>query len=178
MNKIVRPLQIFTDLSKIGRTYALQNGFDPHSFWEQNIVWGDLDSFQHVNNVRYLRLFESGRMRWLRELAIQADGEQAAENLVKGRGISLILKKIDLDFKRPVNFPDTLLIAHKFKPVSSDPAHLLMHAIAYSNEQQRVVTESTATCVWYDYDRLAKAVQGPPPSFAAVVQKSMSGMTS
>ncbi|KAG8835565.1 hypothetical protein FRC17_002485 [Serendipita sp. 399] len=109
-------------------------------------------------------------MRWLKELAIQAGGEEAAENLVRGRGISLILKKIDLDFK--------LLIAHKFMPVASDPAHLLMHAIAYSNAQQRVVTESTATCVWYDYDRLKKAAQGPPPSFAEVVERSMSGRNS
>jgi hypothetical protein len=38
-------------------------------------------------------------MRWLQDLAIEAGGEQTAENLVKGRGISLILKKIDLDFK-------------------------------------------------------------------------------
>ena len=46
----------------------LKNGFDPTSFWEQRIAWGDQDSFQyafadeirinltyfrHVNNVRY-----------------------------------------------------------------------------------------------------------------------------
>jgi hypothetical protein len=38
-------------------------------------------------------------MRWLQELAVKAGGEKAAENLLKGRGISLILKKTDLDFK-------------------------------------------------------------------------------
>ncbi|CAG8682377.1 1216_t:CDS:2 [Acaulospora colombiana] len=108
-----------------------------------------------------------GRMRWLQELAMEAGGEQTAEDLVKGRGISLILKKIDLDFK--------LLIAHKFVPHSKDPAHLLMHAVAYSNTQERVVTESNAVCVWYDYDNLRKASQGPPSHFARVIERSMKG---
>ena len=38
-------------------------------------------------------------MHWLQQLAIQAGGEQAAEALFKGRGISLILKKFDVDYK-------------------------------------------------------------------------------
>lgn len=38
-------------------------------------------------------------MRWLQELAAKAGGEKTAEDLLKGRGISLILKKIELDFK-------------------------------------------------------------------------------
>ena len=38
-------------------------------------------------------------MRWLQELATAAGGEQAAQDLLKARGIGLILKKIDVDFK-------------------------------------------------------------------------------
>ena len=38
-------------------------------------------------------------MRWLQELATAAGGEQAAEDLLKARGVGLILKKIDLDYK-------------------------------------------------------------------------------
>ncbi|PVG04893.1 hypothetical protein CPB86DRAFT_692692 [Serendipita vermifera] len=181
MQRITRPLQILTDLSKHGRNWAVQHGFDPASFWEQSIVWGDLDSFQqvkHVNNVRYCKFH--GRMRWLQDLAIEAGGEQTAENLFKGRGISK-LKILGHDYitearlQRPVNFPDTLLIAHKFVPHSKDPAHLLMHAVAYSNSQERVVTESNAICVWYDYDNLRKASQGPPAHFARAIERSLKG---
>ena len=28
------------------RAYFLEHGFDPASFWEQHIVWGDHDAFQ------------------------------------------------------------------------------------------------------------------------------------
>lgn len=115
-------------------------------------------------------------MKWLQELAIRAGGEQAAQQLLAGRGIGLILKKFDVDFKRPVTYPDTLLVAHKFLPKSADPAHLLMHAIIWSSAQQRVVTESNANCVWYDYERLQKASQGPPASFAAVIDESIAGV--
>lgn len=38
-------------------------------------------------------------MRWLQELATTAGGEQAAQDLLKARGVGLILKKIDVDFK-------------------------------------------------------------------------------
>lgn len=50
-----------------------------------------------------------------------------------------------------------------------------MHAIIWSNAQQRVVTESNAVCVWYDYDKLQKASQGPPASFASIVDDSIAG---
>ncbi|KAI5895649.1 uncharacterized protein SCHCODRAFT_02619996, partial [Schizophyllum commune H4-8] len=35
------------------RAALVDRGFDPDVLWTQKIVWGDLDSFQHVNNVRY-----------------------------------------------------------------------------------------------------------------------------
>lgn len=38
-------------------------------------------------------------MRWLQELALEAGGEQAAEKLLKGKGVSLILKKTEIDYK-------------------------------------------------------------------------------
>jgi hypothetical protein len=31
-----------------GREVLTQRGFDPDSFWEQPVVWGELDSFQYV----------------------------------------------------------------------------------------------------------------------------------
>lgn len=57
-----------------GREKLIAMGYDPASFWEQQVVWGDHDSFQyvtisfssggrvtrrfrHVNNVRYGELY-------------------------------------------------------------------------------------------------------------------------
>ncbi|CAG7847042.1 SubName: Full=Uncharacterized protein {ECO:0000313/EMBL:CCA68223.1} [Serendipita indica DSM 11827] len=115
-----------------------------------------------------VRFFESGRMRWLHEVALEVGGEQGARDLLQGKGISLILKKIDLDFKA-----NRSPILTQFMPNPPDPAHLLMHSIAYSNAQERVVTESNAVCVWYDYDNLRKARDGPPSRFAAAIERSL-----
>src|SRR6266516_7437858 len=34
----------------------------------QAVVWGDMDSYQHVNNVVYFRYFENGRLEYFRRL--------------------------------------------------------------------------------------------------------------
>ncbi|RDB18563.1 hypothetical protein Hypma_000240 [Hypsizygus marmoreus] len=90
------------------RHKLMEAGFDPASFWEQRIVWGDQDSFQHVNNVRYVRFFESSRIQWMVSLGQELDGPEKAQDMIKGKGISLILKSIEVQFRRPVTYPDTV----------------------------------------------------------------------
>ncbi|KAK0227064.1 HotDog domain-containing protein [Armillaria nabsnona] len=137
-------------------------GYDPRYFWEQPIVWGDQDTFQHVNNVRYVRFFESSRIHWMRHLGHQLGGPSAADSLIRGEGVSLILRSIDVRFRRPVTYPDTLLIAHR--PVQpddaqiSDPSALNLEAAAYSLNQRAMVTLTKEVVVWYDYDTLKKCI--------------------
>lgn len=142
-------------------------GFDLASLHAQPIVWGDLDSFQHVNNVRYVRFLESGRIVWMQSVGRAAGGAERAQAMLAGRGVSLILKSIDVQFRRPVTYPDTLLIAHKAHNLK--PTQLNLAAVAYSYAQRRVVTESDCVCVWYNYDTLSKSEV--PPDLAAVIQK-------
>ncbi|GJE99277.1 acyl-CoA thioesterase [Phanerochaete sordida] len=166
------------------RRELMRLGYDPTSFWEQHIVWGDHDSFQHVNNVRYLRFFESGRIKWMMSLGREIGGAEKAEAMMKGRGVSLILKSVSINYKRPVTYPDTLLIAHRphAGPMGSaahtetgprdtqvDPGraarrlartHFHCMAVAWSYKQRRIVTESDSVLVWYDYDKLAKCSPG------------------
>ncbi|KAI9062748.1 Thioesterase/thiol ester dehydrase-isomerase [Trametes sanguinea] len=170
-----------------GRAKFIELGFDPESFWEQPIVWGDHDSFQHVNNVRYLRFLESGRIHWMRSLGHEIGGPAKAEAMIKGKGVSLILKSISLDYKRPVVYPDTLLVAHKPHPgplhsssqVDSPEVntrrqartHFHVKAAMWSYAQRRIVTESDSVLVWYDYDKLAKC--DPGEEVRAVIQRRM-----
>jgi len=145
------------------RAYFLGRGFDSASFWEQPIVWGDHDAFQHVNNVRYVRFFESSRIRWISSIGEELGGQAQADAFLRARGISFILKSIEVNFRKPVQYPDTLLIAHK--PVlEPDPkrarTQFLLHAGAFSYAQRAVVADSTSVITWYDYDKLAKCDPG------------------
>ena len=44
-------------------------------------------------------------MQWLRNLAVIAGGEQRAKDLLEAKGISLILKSIDVKFRVRHLFP-------------------------------------------------------------------------
>ncbi|KAG6868055.1 hypothetical protein C0993_007914 [Termitomyces sp. T159_Od127] len=115
-----------------------ETGFDPASFWEQRIVWGDQDAFH--------------RMKWVLSLGNELGGQAKAEAMIKGQGVSLILKSIEL------------LIGYRPKDPSSDvnvdndPSVLNVTASAYSISQQAIVATSNEALVWYDYDRLKKCV--------------------
>lgn len=129
-----------------------------------------------------VRFFESGRIKWMLSLGQEIGGAAKAEAMMKGQGVSLILKSISVDYKRPVTFPDTLLIAHKPHAGPLDSAthsesgpnalsnekkhrrlgktHFHCMAVAWSYKQRRIVTESDSVLVWYDYDKLAKCNPG------------------
>ncbi|EPQ56151.1 Thioesterase/thiol ester dehydrase-isomerase [Gloeophyllum trabeum ATCC 11539] len=139
----------------------VEMGYHPGSFLEQKIVWGDLDSFQHVNNVRYLRFLESSRILYMAALGRALGGPTKEQQMLKGKGTSLIMKSIELSFRRPVTYPDTLLVAHRpVSPPSLNGSIFQFHALAYSYTQQRLVLTSNCDCVWYDYDKLRKAEVG------------------
>ncbi|KAF8997872.1 HotDog domain-containing protein [Cyathus striatus] len=147
------------------RDALLAARMDPSSFWEQKIVWGDHDSFQHVNNVRYVRFFESARIQWMVSLGEELGGQSRATAMLKGQGISLILKSIEVQFRRPVTYPDTLLIG--YRPLeeslidsSPDPATFQVAASAYSVAQSAFVAHAKESLVWYDYDSLKKRDPG------------------
>jgi len=146
-----------------GRAYFEDRGFDSTSFWEQPIAWGDHDAFQHVNNVRYIRFFESSRIRWIGSIGEEVGGPAQADAFLRARGISFILKSIEVNFRKPVQYPDTLLIAHK-PALESDPkrarTQFLLHARAFSYAQRTIVADSTSVITWYDYDKLAKCDPG------------------
>ena len=122
---------------------------------------------RHVNNVRYIRFFESGRIHWMRALGNELGGPAKADAMLKGKGVSLILKSLSVDFKYPVVFPDTLLVAHQphIPQTLRDSArptktHFHVKGAIWSYAQRRVVTESDSVLVWYDYEKLSKCDPG------------------
>jgi YbgC/YbaW family acyl-CoA thioester hydrolase len=134
-------------------------GYDAGSLWEQSIEWGHQDSFRHVNNVQYLRFIESGFMGWLMAFGKVLGGEKRSKEMLAGQGVSIILKSTNVNFRRPVTFPDTLLIGQR--PItSSSRTQFTLNAVLYSYAQQAIVAESKSVLVWYDYDNLRKCDPG------------------
>ena len=59
---------------------------------------------------RAVRFFESGRMQWISAIGNALGGPDKAQKMLSAQGVSFILKSIDVKFRRPVRFPDTVRV--------------------------------------------------------------------
>lgn len=88
-----------------GQNFATEHGW--HGLHEQSVSWGEVDRFQHLNNVHTLKYFENGRMAFLMELLPELDegGPATQASIVTGApGVGIILSKVEARYRvsRPV----------------------------------------------------------------------------
>src|SRR5512142_3054760 len=65
------------------------------------VAWGEMDAFQHVNNVAFVRWVESARVAYFGRLGLMSPHTD---------GIGPILARVGVDYGRPVNYPDTIRV--------------------------------------------------------------------
>lgn len=105
-----------------------------------DIAWGEQDAFGHLNNVAYLRYFESVRMHFLERTGIlRSHAEQ---------GIGVILASTQCDFLRPVHWPARLLVSTGCTTIGNTSFTL---AYRVEDEQGQLVAQGTSVLVMYDY---------------------------
>ncbi|KAI1101240.1 thioesterase-like superfamily-domain-containing protein [Jackrogersella minutella] len=129
----------------------------------QQVVWGEMDSFGHVNNANYIRYAESARVNWIIHFA-SVDPRNGARwrELMTPTGTGLIMKSIKAEYKFPMTYPDTISAYHKlrFEPSSSDTS-LVLDCIILSHSHKRVAARTEEDVVVYDY-RAARKTPVPP----------------
>jgi acyl-CoA thioester hydrolase len=108
---------------------------------QQNVIWGDMDAYQHVNNVVYFRYFENARLEYIARLDWF--------KFEKETGIGPILAATQARFRRPLTYPDTIAIGARLASLDADRLHL-EHRIV-SAAQRQIVTEGQGTIVTYHY---------------------------
>ncbi|MDO3386929.1 acyl-CoA thioesterase [Gilvimarinus sp. SDUM040013] len=116
-----------------------------------NVQWGEMDAFGHVNNVVYLRYFETARIAYLRQVA-------ARGVLDLGRLVP-VLAETQCRYLRPVRFPDTVVIGCTVTEVHE-------HGVTqdyeiFSTEQSKVVCTGIARIVLLDKQSQRKALVAP-----------------
>ena len=107
----------------------------------QPVVWGEMDSYQHVNNVVYFRYFENARLEYFRRLDWFEYERQT--------GIGPILAATQARFRKPLTYPDTIWVTARAASVESDRFHL-EHSIV-SKRLAAVVAEGKGTVVTYHH---------------------------
>jgi acyl-CoA thioester hydrolase len=108
---------------------------------ELPVVWGEMDSYRHVNNVVYFRYFESARLEYFRRLGWFELEEQI--------GIGPILAATSARFRRPLTYPDTIWVAARVPDVQAD--RFAMEYRLVSRKLAAVAAEGTGSIVAYHY---------------------------
>lgn len=108
-----------------------------------------------VNNVHYLRWLEGARMEWLNDVAYRVSPE-FRDDILQGRNIGIILANTSIRYRRPVTFPDTILIGQAVLPLTK-PDRFVQKYVAYSVKERHVAAISDQDGVTYDYRTNQKA---------------------
>ena len=100
---------------------------------QQPIHWGEMDAFNHLNNVVYYRYAESARIGYLQALGM-FDG-----NMVT------VLAQSSCQYLRPVIFPDTLLLGVRCQRLGT--TSIVIEYSYYSTAQAAIVATAEAVIV-------------------------------
>lgn len=116
--------------------------------FEQPVAWGEMDALGHVNNVAYFRSMESARVAFLLRLGI--------DRLRTATGVRVILQSAQCRFRRPVVYPDTLLISSRVTAIEAD-RFTLEHEMT-SKALGEVAAIGSGVIVAFDYAKNVKVL--------------------
>ena len=122
------------------------------------VAWGEMDAFQHVNNIVYLRYAESARIAYLEQAGLSESME--------GTGIGPILASINCRYLFPVTYPDTVRVGTRVTEIGAD--RFTVHFRIVSARHGRVAAQGDSVIVSYDY-RTGSKVPLPEGMRAAIL---------
>ena len=111
------------------------------------VAWGEMDAFQHVNNIVYLRYFESARIAYFERLGY-IEFRQTT-------GIGPILGSLQCRFKIPITYPDQVFVGTWVSQIDADRFIIKFQIV--SQKHQKVAAEGEGVIVSYDYRENKKA---------------------
>lgn len=115
---------------------------------ETPVAWGEMDAFQHVNNIVYFRYFESARMAYFEKIEFMKMKEEI--------GIGPILASTNCRFRIPLSYPDHVSIGARISEIQED--RFLMKYAVVSRKHRKLAAEGDGLMVCYDYNTNSKAV--------------------
>jgi acyl-CoA thioester hydrolase len=107
---------------------------------ELPVQWGDMDALGHVNNVVYLRWFESARIAYFDRSGLWDRFE---------RGVGPILARSTIDYKIPLDYPDTVRVSCSISRFGT--SSLTLQQRLRSQRRGAVAAEGEAVLVLVNY---------------------------
>jgi acyl-CoA thioester hydrolase len=119
------------------------------------VQWGDMDAFQHLNNVIYFRYQESSRIKCFEALMNEIkDPAFDRKGFLSGTGLGPILADTSGKFVYPVVCGDTLLIGATVEMIEGPRKNRfrMLHSM-WSLSKNRIVFEGTGTIASFNYSK-------------------------
>jgi len=112
--------------------------------FEMPVMWGDMDSAQHVNNLIYLKWTETSRILLFDKIGdISFDGDHG-----------VILGWQDIKYIYPITFPDTALITAAVTEIKED--RFFIQSKVYSYKGKRIAAVTNQSIIPYNYLQFKK----------------------
>ena len=108
---------------------------------ELPVVWGEMDSYRHVNNVVYFRYFENARLEYFRRLDWFKYEEET--------GIGPILAATQARYRKPLTYPDTISVGARVSTLGLD--RCTMDYLLVSHRLEAVAADGHGTIVTFHY---------------------------
>lgn len=105
------------------------------------VAWGEMDAFQHVNNIVYFRYFESARIRCFEKVGYAV--------LASKTGHGPILASTDCRFRLPLVYPDTVTSGTCVGDIGE--SDFIMHYAVLSHRNGKIAAEGQGRIVSFDY---------------------------
>jgi len=105
------------------------------------VLWGDMDAFEHVNNVRYFRWFESARIEYFHQLKLK--------EFLTNKGVGPILAHTSCNYLQALTFPDTIEVKARVCKIGS--TSFTQDYLITSNKSQQPVATGQGVIVMIDY---------------------------
>ena len=107
----------------------------------QKVQWGEMDSFNHVNNSVYFRYFENARIAYFDETGINQHMQECK--------VGPILGSTECKFLAPLTYPDTVDIFTRV--IAIKEKRFTMEYMVFSHQLNREVAVGKGEIVYFDY---------------------------
>ncbi|MGH8063073.1 MAG: acyl-CoA thioesterase [Pseudoxanthomonas sp.] len=103
------------------------------------VRWGDMDSFNHVNNAVYLRYLEEARVQWLAGIA----GVSLTDR------IAPVLAASQVNYRKPIEWP-TEIVVELFVEKLGNSSLTMGHRMLASGDSTVLYSDGSVVMVWVD----------------------------
>ena len=108
------------------------------------VRWGDMDAYQHVNNVIYVAWGEVARIDYF--IALESEAFLASPKKMK---YAPILGFQSVKYIAPLVYPDTIHIGTKTEEIKED--RIVLKSFYYSENTKKLVAIKTHEVIVFDY---------------------------